>query len=144
MAIQQPAQAFECLAIIRVCFSPLLFADLIDCVVQGFDDVEAIQDQRGIGAMVLDGAYVGFAHVATGPLDLGSPVLTKRLGEEPVDGFSPFSRADPHHASAFQVIDKRGVFVALGVRDLVDTDGFQPSNAVAIPQPCHGSVQQIG
>ena len=63
MAIQQPSQSLERLALIDAGLSPLRFANLIDSAVQRLHDVKSIQHQSGIGAMPGDGADVSVAHV---------------------------------------------------------------------------------
>jgi len=55
---------------------------LIDRLVQGLGDMETVQDQFGIGAMVFDGSNVCLTHVAASPFYLVSLVITKLLGEE--------------------------------------------------------------
>ena len=46
-----------------------VLAHLVDGFVEGFDDVEAVQDELGVGAVLADGADEGLAQVATGPAD---------------------------------------------------------------------------
>lgn len=51
--------------------APLFLADLVDGVVERFDDMEPIQDQLGVGTVRLDGPpHEGLADVAAGPVDL--------------------------------------------------------------------------
>ncbi len=143
MAVKEPSQTFQRLPLVSAGFAPLLLAHIIDGAVEGLDDMEAIQDQGGVGAMLSDGAHVGLAHVAAGPPD---PLFLKgaeRLIEEPVNCLPALSFSYPDHARAFEIVDQCGVFVALGVRDLVDADLSQASNTVSFAQAGDGTMQQI-
>ncbi len=73
--------------------------------------MEAIQHHCGVGTMGLDGPHIG---VATGPFGLSFLLGTEHVREKSIDGFLAFATANPHHTGAVQVIDQRGVFVALG------------------------------
>lgn len=118
-------------------------ADRIDGLVEGLDDVEAVQHQGGVRAVGLNGTDVGLTHVAAGGLDSGFLVVTHRLVEEPVDGLAALALADPDHAGALQVIDQRGVLVALVIRDLVNTNGLEPADAMTLAESADGSMQQV-
>ena len=63
---KQPAQPLDRLAAFGIEGTPLLLAHLIHGLVQGLDDVESVDDQRGVGAVMLDRLGVGAAHIATG------------------------------------------------------------------------------
>jgi len=140
---KQPAKALEDFAFIGGRLAPLFFADLIDGGVEGLNDVEAVQDQGGLGAVRFNGSNVGLTHIAAGPLDFRFLVVTERFIEELVDGFATLSLADPYDAGAIQVIDDGGILVAPAVGDLIDAHGFKVPNAVSFPQPSNAAVQLI-
>ena len=143
MSVEQPAEPFQSFPVRFVGLSPLLLADFVDRLVEIFDDVEAVQDQGRILAVGLDGSNVGFAHVAAGPRDLGFLVVAEGLGEEPVDGLTPFTCADPDHTGPIQVVDDRGILVALSVGDLINPYRLETSDLVPLPTPFDGPVQQV-
>lgn len=130
---KEPAQPFEYFAFLGACFPPLLLTDLIQGCVDGLDDMETIQDEGGIRAMLLEGPDVGFTHVTSGPANLVSLVGGEVFLEEEVDGFSTLAFADPDDARSVQVIDDGSVLVAFAIGDLVDPDGPQSSDPMAIP-----------
>ncbi len=143
MPVEEPSEALHGFALIRGSFTPLVLTDLVNGGIESLDDVKAIEDQLGIRTVFLDGSDVSFAHVAAGPLDLGSPVGTESLCEEPIDRFTRPAAANPHHAGAVQIVNERGVPVTLGVGDLVDPDGFEPSDTMTFTKPRDGSVKEI-
>ena len=63
---QHPAQPLEQLAVLAAGLPPLLLAHLVDGFVEGLDDVESVQDELGVGAVLPDGADEGLAHIAAG------------------------------------------------------------------------------
>lgn len=141
---EEPAKALESLTLILRGLTPLLFADLIDGLIESFGDMEAVQDQFGVRAMLLDGSDIGLAHVTAGPCNLPFLVVTELFGEEPVDGFAALSRADPDNPRPVKVIDHGGVLMPSRVGNLVNADGFKCSNSMAIPDTGDGAVKQIG
>jgi len=140
---KKPAEPFEYFAFLGACFPPLLLTDLIKGCVDGFDDMEPIQDEGGIRAMLLDGPYVGFTHVTGGKEDVLSLIGGEGFLEEEVDGFSTFAFAHPDDARSVQVIDDRGVLAAFAIGDLIDTDGGQSSDPMAIAQSVDALVEEI-
>lgn len=140
----KPAQALDGLAIDLGSFSPLLLAYLIDRVVERFDDMETIEHQGGVGTMVFDRPDVGPTHVAAGGVDLGFLVGAQGLIEEPFDALAAFARADPDHHRALEVIDQRGVLMALVLRHFINAESLQTADAVPLAQGVNRAVQQIG
>jgi len=129
---KEPAQSFEYFAFLGACLPPLLLTNLIKGCVDGLDDMEAIQDESGVRAMLLDGPYVGFTHVTGGPENLVFLVGGEAFLEEQVDRFSPLAFAHPYDARSVQVIDDGSVLIAFAIGDLVYTDGPQSSDPMAI------------
>jgi hypothetical protein len=64
---KEPAKPSEHFTFMVRSLSPLLLADLIDSLVEGLNDMEAVQDQRGVRAVLLDSANVCCAHVTARP-----------------------------------------------------------------------------
>jgi hypothetical protein len=70
-------------------------------------------------------------------------VITERPIKELIDGFTAFTFANPHNASFFQIIDDGGVFMSFTVRDLVNAECFQISDAMILPGACNRTMQHI-
>src|SRR3990172_9414745 len=144
VTVEDPAQALECQPLGFVRLAPLFFADLIDGAIEGFDDMEAVDDEGSIGAVVADGAQVSFAHVAAGPADVTLLIGSEGLGEEAIDGVAALTFTDPDDARPVQIIDEGGVLMTFGIGDLIDAEGLQVTDAVPLPDPRDGAVQQVG
>ena len=140
--VQQPAQALDRLALLAGQGAPFILAYRIDGLVGGLGDVDVIDDERGVRAMMLDRLGVGTAHVAAGPADLSALVLAQGLGKEPIDGFAAFSGRDPHHSGALEVVDQGGEFASLAVGDLVGSEAPEAPDAVPIAPGADDAVQQ--
>ena len=143
MTIQQPPQPLQSFALLAAGQAPLFFADIIDSRIQGFDNMETVQHQCSVRAVVGDGPDVRCTHVAARPLDLFLLIVTEDLVEENINGFAPFPRPNPHDAGPIQVVDQRGVLVALGVGDFVDSESFQAPDLMSITGGGNAPVQQI-
>ena len=143
MSVEQPTESLDRLALLAGRSAPLLLADLVDGVVQRLGDVEVVDDEGGVRAVVLDRLAVGSVHVATGPADLAPLVLTQGFGEEPVDGSAPLSGTDPYHASSLQIIDNRGKFALLSVGDLVGPEAPQSPDGMSVAGVGNDSMQQV-
>jgi len=113
MHAQQPAQTFGRLAPPGIECTPLLLAHLVYRLIQRLHDMEAVDDERGIGTVMLDCPSIGTAHIATGPPDACFLPLAQAFVEEAIDGLAALSRADPQDTSAIQVIDEGGELAAL-------------------------------
>jgi hypothetical protein len=140
---KEPAQAFKDFAFLGRGFPPLLLADFIKGCIDSLDDMETIQDQGGVTAMLLNGPYVGFTHVTGGPKNLVPLIGGEAFLKEEVDRIPALTLADPYDTRSIQVIDDGSVFMALAVGDLIHTDGCQPSNPMAIPQSGDALVEEI-
>jgi hypothetical protein len=66
MSVEQPPQPLQCLSAALIGFPPFHFPDFVNGLVKCLDDMEAVQDQGGLGTPFLDGADKSFTHVATG------------------------------------------------------------------------------
>jgi hypothetical protein len=144
MLKEKPSKTPESLSFINGSFTPLFFTDLIHCIIEGFDYMKTIQNEGGVGTMFLNGADVGLAHITTGPCDLPFLIVCELLCEEFVDGLTALSPANPKDTGSVQVIDDRGVFTTLTVRDLIDPDRLKSPDSVTLPDTGNGSVQHIG
>ena len=106
--------------------------------------MEAIQDELCIGAMFFNGIDEGFAHVAASPGKLFFLVVAERLFEEPVDGLTGLALTDPKNPRAVKVVNDSDVLVPFAVGDLIDADGFEPSNSVAIAYARDRAMEDVG
>jgi len=140
---KEPAEPFEYFAFLPACFSPLFLPDLIKGRIDGFDDMETIQDQGGFTAILLNGPYVGVTHVTGGPENLVSLIAGKAFLEEDVNRLPALALADPYDTGSIQVVDDGSVFMALAVGDLIHTDGCQSPDPMTIPQSGDALVEQI-
>ena len=110
---EQPPQPLDRLPPLRVEGPPLVLADLVHGLVQRFDEMEAVDDQRHIRTVVRDRPDVGGAHVATGPGDSRFLPPAQPVVEEAVDGVAALALADPQDPRAVQVVDEGGEFPGL-------------------------------
>jgi hypothetical protein len=140
---KEPAEPFKYFAFLGRCFSPLFLPDLIEGCIDGLDDMETIQDQGSVTAMLLNGPYVGFTHVTGGPENLVSLIGGEAFLKEEIDRISALALADPYDTRSIQVVDDGSVFMALAVGDLIHTDGCQASDPMAIPQSGDALVEEI-
>ena len=124
--------------------TPLFFADLVHGLVQRLHEMEAVDDQRDIGAVVRDRPDIGGAHVATGPGNARFLPRAQTVVEEAIDGVATLARADPQDTRAVQVVDEGGELAALAVGDLVDPEGDQAADGVPVTHPRNDPVQQVG
>jgi hypothetical protein len=144
MLKQEPTKAFECLTVIGGGLSPLLFSNLIHSFIECFNDMETIQNQRSVGAVIFDGSYISLAHVAASPLDLLFLVVTKVFGKEFINGSSSLALADPHNTSPIKIIDDGSVLMPFAVRDFINPYGFKTPNFVSRTKAGYAAVQEIG
>ncbi len=93
--------------------------------------MEAVDDQRDIGAVVRDRLDVGAAHVATGPDNARFLPPAQTLVEEAIDGVAALAWADPQDPRAVEVVDEGGELAALAVGDLVDPERGQAADSVS-------------
>ena len=142
---EEPAHAFEGAALIAGFeFAPFIDADGIDGLVEGLDDVETVEDESGIRAVVFDGLDIGAAHIATGPTDAAALVFGEVLGEERVDGLAAFTGANPEDPGAVQIINDGGELAALGIGDFIDSDSDQTTDFVTGAGAGDDAVKQVG
>ena len=141
---KEPAQAFKDFAFLGRGFPPLLLADFIQGCIDRLDDMEMIQDQGNVRAMLLDGPNIGFTHVTGGPKNLVPLIGGEAFLKEEIDRIPTLTLADPYDTRSIQVVDDGSVFMALAIGDLIHTDGCQPSNPMAIPQSGDALVEEIG
>ncbi len=140
---EQPTKSFEGFSLICAGLPPLFFADLVNGLVEGLDDVKSIQDEGGLGAVLLDCSDVRLAHIAAGPLDLLLLVAAEGFGEEPINALPALAFADPDHAGSVHVIDNGGVLMAFAVGNLIDANALEAPNSVSVPESLDGAVEQI-
>ena len=70
-------------------------------------------------------------------------VVTELVVEELVDSGAPPALADPHDHRTFQVVDQRGVLVALVIRHLVDADDAKSSHTMALTVTFNAAMQLV-
>ena len=51
--------------------------------------------------------------------------------------------ADPDYVGPVQVVDQRDVLVPLVIRDLIDTESLEPTDAMAFAQPTNQAMEQV-
>src|SRR5271170_167443 len=105
--------------------------------------MKAIDDEFGIGAMMLDGLGIGPAHIAAGPGDVQSLVFTEFGVEELVDGLTAFAEPHPHDNRAIEVIDNGRELAALTVGDLVNAKCDKTAYLMASAYAGNDAVQDI-
>ena len=66
------------------------------------DDVKAVEDMQGLGAVFADEFQIGFPHVGADEGDFGNYVLAHG-GEEPLEGFDGSLFAYPEKAGNAQI-----------------------------------------
>src|SRR5665213_684019 len=86
---------------------------IVECEVHLGDDMEAIEDVEGMGAMLLDQVQVGLPHVRADELDAFTQLLTDQ-GEELLEAVTGSLLADPQQALAarLDLIDQRQILMA--------------------------------
>ena len=141
---EQPTQAFDRLPPLRVERTPLFLANVVHGLVQRFDEMEAVDDERHIRAVVGDRPDVGGTHVATGSGDPGFLPPAQPVVEEAVDGVAALAGADPEDPRAVQVVDEGGEFTALAVGDLIDPERGHTPDGVPVARPRDDPMQQVG
>ena len=100
-----------------------LGTDVVQCLVHIGDDVKAVEDMQGLGAVFADEFQIGFPHVGADEGDFGNYVLAHG-GEEPLEGFDGSLFAYPEKAGNAQInlVDQDEVFVPFGILNLIDAD----------------------
>ena len=83
---EEPPQPLDRLPAPRVEDTPLFLADLVHGLIQRLDEMEAVDDERHLGAVVRDRPDIGGAHVATGPGDTRFLSPAQPVVEEAIDG----------------------------------------------------------
>ncbi len=106
--------------------------------------MEAVDDERGIGAVMLDRPGIGAAHVATGPQDASLLPLAQTFVEEAVNCLTALTQAHPQDTRTIQVVNKGGKLAALAEGYLVGTEGDQATDFMPITNTRNDPVQQIG
>ena len=97
--------------------------------------MEAVDDERGVGAVMFNGPGIGATHVTTGPQDACFLPLAQVFVEEAVNGLTAFSQAHPQDTRAIQIIDECGEFAALQEGNLVDAESDQATDFMAVAHP---------
>src|ERR1017187_3129551 len=113
-----------------------LGTDVVPCLVHIGDDVEAVEDMQGFGAVFADELQIGFPHVGADEYDLGNYVFA-HSGEESLEGFDGSLFAYPEKAGNAQIdlVDQGEVFVTFGVLDFVDSDGVNLAEHPVLQAP---------
>src|SRR5437899_7664908 len=85
--------------------------DIVQCLVHIGDDVEAVEDMQGLGAVFAEELQIGFPHVGADEYDFGNYVFA-HSGEESLEGFDGSLFAYPEKAGNAQIdlVDEGEVF----------------------------------
>ncbi len=125
----------------------MLFTNFIDhafSVIESLDDMKTIQNQGGVGAMILDGPYICFTHVATCPFYFIFLIFTEHFIKKYIDRFTALALADPNNARSVKIVDDGSVFMAFAVADFVNADTLKASDSVSIAYTGDTTMKQIG
>src|SRR3990172_4682863 len=106
--------------------------------------MEKVDDERGIGAVMLDRLGIGAAHIATGPLDPLPLGIAEVLVKEQVDSGAAFALTNPDDLRPVQIIDDGGELAALQVGNLIDAQRDQPPDLVTEPGPGDDAMKNVG
>ncbi len=142
MQEQQPSEPLEGRFLRLVRLSPLLFANFVYGRQKRLGNVEMIQHQHGVGAMVLNRSYIRLAHITTRPGNGRTLPGRKLLLEKKINGLASFPFAHPHDAVTIQIIHDGREFASFAIRYLIDPNTAQPPYAVAFSQPLNRAVEQ--
>ena len=93
------------------------------------DDMEAVEDMKGLRALFPDDLQVRLPHVGTDKDDLRGDLIADD-GEESAERFDRSLLADPEEArnAGIDLIDQRQILVPFGVLNLVHPDGIDLSD----------------
>jgi len=144
VAKEHPAHAFEQLAILFTGFAPLLPPDLVDRLVQGLDDMEPIDYQCGVVAVLGNGTDLGLAHITASRFYLLLLVVTELGFEELINRLAAFALSDPDDLGCVQIVDQGGVFMPIFKGDFVHTDVLHTPDTMSITVPLDTAMQLIG
>jgi hypothetical protein len=108
-----------------------LSADRIESVVEESFDVEAVEDDFGVGAASFDRFYEGVGHVDRDELDERAAVSSE-LVEEPIQSLSGLALSHPDGLAGLVVHHDGDVFVPTLVGKLVDADEGKPFQAPGV------------
>lgn len=103
-------------------------ADFIESLVHFGDDMEAVEDMKGLRALFADDLQIGLPHIGTDEGNLGSDLIADD-GEESAERFNGSFPANPEEARKAEIdlIDQRQILVPFGVLNLVHADGVDLS-----------------
>jgi hypothetical protein len=122
MAKEDPSDALVELAVFLAGVPPLFLAHFINSLIQPLDDMKPIEDKNRVWAKPLDGINVGLSQVTGSRHDRLSLLLGEDFCEEPINGFTSLSFANPDHTGTFQIVNDGNVLVPSAVGNLVHPD----------------------
>lgn len=140
---QQPTQSLDRLTAIGIESTPLFLSHLVHGLIQCLHDMEAVDDKRGIGTVVLDRLGVGATHVATGPQNARFLPLAQAFVEEAINGLAALSPAYPKDMRTIKVINEGGKLATLAEGDLINAEGDQTTDFMPFAHTCNDPVQQV-
>jgi hypothetical protein len=116
----------------------LLAADLIDGLVELFDNVETVEDMESAGQKARSAVEIGLPHVGAQEADAGTELFAKNL-KEVVDGGLGAVIADPKQplAVAVDLIDQSPELVLLADMDLIDPQSRDPGEIAVLNAEVH-------
>ncbi len=141
--VQQLAQAIDRLALRAGRNARSLVGQHVDSLVEGFGDVEVIDDECGVRVAMHDRLGIGTDHVATDPADLVPLVPDDGFAEEPVDYRAILSRADPHHVYLLKIINGRSELAHLALGNLIPPDVPQAQDSMSVARADIDPMQQV-
>lgn len=140
--VQVAAQPLDRLVLFAGQDSPFLLVHSIDTIVERFGEMEAIDDERGIRAMVLDRVGIVGADIAAGPMNLVPLVLARSFAETRVDGCAALSGPHPHCRGVLEVVEQGGELAPFAVGDLVSLESDVAAGAVSVTSGGDAAVRQ--
>jgi len=144
MHAEHPTQPLDRFTTVGIQGAPLILAHIVNGLVECLNNMETVDDERGIGAVMLDRPGIGAAHVATGPQDASLLPLAQTFVEEAVNCLAALTQAHPQDTRTIQVVNKSGKLAALAEGDLVGTEGDQATDFMPITNTRNDPVQQVG
>src|SRR5262249_22074649 len=121
-----------------------LGADLIERLVHVGNDMKAVENVEGLGAVEPDKFQVRLPHVGTDETDFADDLFAHG-SEESLEGFYGAFLADPEQTGHAQVdlVDQGQILVALGVLNLIDPDGVDLAEAAMFQPVGHNMLDCI-
>src|SRR5487761_1831220 len=132
---QQEARSFEEGLLPAAQTAYLTPSYFIDRPVEVLHEMEAVEEDLGVGGVELNGLQVGLPHIQADDLDRGRTAPTQS-GEEPGQGLFGPILAHPEQRPTFQVIDDGQIIMSFATTHFIDAEDVQ--------RPAAATFQPIG